>query len=374
MCGPSVISHAEFHASLEALLAKLPSGLVKDHAFFQLPSNQPPWFDTGIDLDAGDRVTTFAVGRTRLDGTDLWFGPGFQLWARIGERGEVFRGVRASNSFTVDDRGKFYLASYFPGEWASPTGELATPPEAYQMVSGAMSVAVIRWSVDPLEGLRQLAAQSGVNGRDNSEATALIATEIDRLSNPVETPEGWRYLWFIGPAEIYRPCESTERAAAICCHTRHDVGLLIKDAPAPFEPGLRLRWSWKVDMLPSEVAENELANHDYLSIAVEFDNGQDLTYYWSANLPVGTSYRCPIPAWAGRETHMVVRSGQEELGVWLDEERDVYADYAQAVGGPLPAKVTRVWLIAVSLFQRGEGKCRYSDITLLAGDKVLKVQ
>jgi hypothetical protein len=117
-----------------------------------------------------------------------------------------------------------------------------------------------------------------------------------------------------------------------------------------------------------------LPTHDYLSIAVEFDNGQDITYYWSAELPVGTSYRCPIPTWTARETHMVVRSGRQGLGQWFSEERDVYKDYAEAIGGPMPARIVRVWLIAVSLFQGREGKCQYADIAFAANGRVIAVR
>ena len=79
-------------------------------------------------------------------------------------------------------------------------------------------------------------------------------------------------------------------------------------------PGTTLRWSWRVDQLPIDLAEDTLPSHDYVSIAAEFDDGQDLTYYWSAALPEGTVYRCPIPTWASRETHVVVRSGRGHAG------------------------------------------------------------
>jgi hypothetical protein len=52
----------------------------------------------------------------------------------------------------------------------------------------------------------------------------------------------------------------------------------------------------------------------YLSIAVEFENGQDLTYYWSAALPEETAYRCPLPWWDRHETHIAMRSGSAGLG------------------------------------------------------------
>lgn len=69
-----------------------------------------------------------------------------------------------------------------------------------------------------------------------------------------------------------------------------------------------------MDQLPSQAREDRLQTHDYLSLAVEFDNEQDLAYYWSAELPPDTAFRCPIPKWQGRETHVVLRSGTVDSG------------------------------------------------------------
>jgi hypothetical protein len=117
-----------------------------------------------------------------------------------------------------------------------------------------------------------------------------------------------------------------------------------------------------MEKLPSKVAEDTLPTHDYLSVAVEFDNGQDITYFWSCELPLETTFRCPIPTWTHRETHVVARTGLQDLGKWLSEERDVYADYAERIGGPMPERIVRVWLIAVTIFQQTEGRCQFADI------------
>jgi hypothetical protein len=356
----------EFRTRFATLLRQA-EATIRDYAFLDIPCDREPWLDTGIDLVAGDRVTTFATGETLLKGTEIRFGADFQFWCRIGPAGEIFRGTRASHSFTAEAAGRLYVASYFPGEWATRTGTLATPADVYAQAEGSLAALVIRWRVEaPIEGLKKLAEPGDVAG--------LIAGEIDRLSAPVRTPEGWNYLWFVGPAEIYRPCETPGRTSAICCHTRRDVGLLQKDVVLPFRPDTRLRWSWCMEVLPSTVREDLLPSHDYLSIAVEFDNGQDITYYWSAELPVGTAYRCPIPTWTARETHVVVRSGPEGIGRWFDEERDVYQDYMEAIGGPPPARIVRVWLIAVSLFQGREGRCRYADLAFVANGEVVPVR
>jgi hypothetical protein len=359
------MNNIEFKSRFIELLGNVAKGIIFEHRFFELPSEQKPWFDTGLDVEAGDNFTSFAAGQTQFKDLPITLEPNFQLWFRIGRDGEIFRGTRNSHSFTAEQSGRLYLASYFPGEWAGKTGTLATPDEVYDMVTGNLSVLLIRWQGNTLDGLKSLA--------EYGDANNLLAMEIDRLISPVITPEGWDYLWLAGPAEIYQSCATPAKEPAICCHTHNDVGLLQKTVSLPLKPNTRLRWSWKMDVLPSSVREDSLPTHDYLSIAVEFDNGQDITYYWSAELPPETTYRCPIPTWTARETHVVIRSGPQGLGEWLNEERDVYQDYINAIGGTMPNNIVKVWLIALSLFQHKEGACQYADITFLANDLEIAV-
>ena len=69
---------------------------------------------------------------------------------------------------------------------------------------------------------------------------------------------------------------------------------------------------------------------------------------------------------------MVVRSGNRDLGRWLDEQRDLYADYRRIVGGPA-REVVRVWLIGESVMQRGNGRCEYASIRLTTNERTVEV-
>lgn len=364
---PPAPTDAEFRATLEPWLAALPAGLARGHAFHWLPATQPPWHDTGIDLEPGESVTVLADGRVFLSrALDIWVGPSFQLWCRVGECGPVFRGTRATNTFTAHEGGRLWLASYFPGEWADPSGRIGTPASEYAKVSGGLSVLTLRWprGSDVHSLFRDFARDTRVPG--------LVLAEAERFDQPVSTPDSWDYLWFVGPGEIFRPTLAPDGRQAIDCHTYCDAGILRREARMPLGPGTRLSWSWRVAELPIDLAEDTLPSHDYVSIAVEFDDGRDITYYWSATLPEGTVYRCPIPAWQDRETHVVIRSGPRNLGQWLDEERDLYADYTRILGGHA-CEVVRVWLIANSLFQRGHGRCEYASIRLITNERTLEV-
>jgi len=363
--GPASLEPTAFLAAWAALLAKLPAGVVRRHALVAVPVDRPPWTDTGLELAAGDRVTVFGAGRAFLSrALDLWVGPQFQLWARVGDAGPIFNGARDHHSFASQQAGRLYLGSYFPGQWGDPSGRLSTDLGAYRAIEGGLAAAVLVWGdAGPEAGLDAVVAAADVAG--------LAAAERARLAAPVEPPEGWRYLWLLGCSEIFQ-AEERDGRRAIACHVQRNVGILQKDVSLAFEPGTRLRWSWRVEALPSALAEDTPLSHDYLSIAVEFSDGRDITYTWSRRLRAGHSYWCPLPTWKDREHHVVVRSGADGLGRWHDEERDLHADHAARMGAP-PARIVRVWLIAVGLFQRLEGRCWYADVELAQGDRVVGV-
>jgi hypothetical protein len=341
--------------------APLRHGL-REVALFELPASTPPWLDTGLDLVPGEAVTWIAAGRTWLSRPlDVWLGPQLQVWARVGEAGPVFNGTRETHGFTAERPGRLYLASYLPGQWADPTGRLAGSRKVYRTVSGGTTLLLLRWRGHALPGLRALAAAD--------DPDAILGREVERLERSVEPPPGWHPLWFVGRSEIFR---AAPEHGGIRCETCRDVGILQREAPFEVGPGTRLRWRWRVDALPSALPEDTRLSHDYLSVAVELHDGRDITYTWSCELPEETAYWCPLPGWSDRELHVVVRSGPQRLGEWIDEERDLHVDLMRHLG-MARARVSRVWLIAVSLFQRRPGRCEYARIRLEREGEALDV-
>jgi hypothetical protein len=324
-----------------------------------LPASRPPWTDTGLRLRAGEIVTWLAEGRCVLvEEAGLWMGPRYALWGRVGDEGEIFNGTRASHTFTATRDGTLWLATY-QGEWADRRGALATPVEAYAALSGGLDVTLIRWRGDPAAGLRALASEPLARG------------ESERLEAPHAPPPGWRYLWFLGEAEVFRAIQDGSRPA-IEVVADDDLGILQKPVEFPLSPQTRIEWQWRVSTLPAESAEDSLPTHDYVSLALEFDNGRDLTWYWSAALPPEAHYHCPLPQWNERETHLVVRSGAAGLGEWYAESRLVRADYERAVGDP-PPRIVGVWLIAVSVFGHRSVRATFADICIRDGESAVQI-
>ena len=350
-----------FEDEFASLLARL--GETREHPapidrywFVRIPAGRRPWTDTGIDVTKGDRLSLFCAGRAWIaKHPQAWAEAYFALWFRIGEHAEMFRTPKGSITLTAEHSGRLYAGNVFPGEWSDAYGRMAKPSIVEDSAAGSFAALIIRWRTEPASGLREIA--NGTSG-----AAGVAAAELQRLRSPSAVPEGWGYLFSLGDAGVFRQIDSSQ-GAAIRCECDDDAMILQKPLDIAFTPDTRLRWSWRVESLPSARAEDTLVTHDYLSLAVEFDNGQDLTYMWSAELPPETTFRCPVASWRGRETHLVIRSGRESLGHWLEEERDLWRDYHNAIGAP-PARIVGIWLIAASVFQHGQGHCEYRNIQI----------
>lgn len=302
-------------------------------------------------LPAGSEVTLLAAGEASLSRLlGIGAGPKAALWFRL-DGGDARKITGNGHSLSVAHDTPIELIATIPSEFATKEGDFG-PEVPRAKVSGKLLAALLVWRRGADAGLAAAARQD----------PELFACAVQRPER-AEPPGDWRYLWRLGEGHIYRRCE--DAADALCCHTEADVGILQHPVSLPLEDALRLRWQWLAEQLPSALPEHTQPTHDYLSIAVEFDNGLDLTYMWSAGLAIDTVFRCPLNWWDQRETHWVIRNDPKELGHWLSEERRLLADYRAAIGGTPPARVVGVWLIANSLFQRGEGVCRYRNIALL---------
>ncbi|HTY16491.1 MAG TPA: DUF3047 domain-containing protein [Myxococcota bacterium] len=362
------MSAEALQAHYQAILDRAGAGALRavaDLRALHLPAHVPPWTDTGMEIAAGDDVTLLASGRVVLsEDLDLWGGPRLYLWGRIGERGTIFNPTRDTTTVRAAESGRLHLAIY-SGEWANRQGDLATPIDGYAALRGGIDVVAIRWRDGAEAGMAAL-------GTERS-GDPWLAAEAARRAAPVEPPKGWDYLWFLGRADVFTRARSGGRDA-IALRAENDVGILRRPVDFPLSFDTELSWSWRVLELPSARAEDTLPTHDYLSVALEFDDGTDLTWYWSAALPVGNAYACPLPHWNARETHLVVRSGKEGLGAWCAERRNVLSDWRHAVArSEPPARITAVWLIAVSLFQHGNAVAEVADLSLSGGGRRVRV-
>lgn len=304
-------------------------------------------------------MTLAGCGRSELAPLlGIGLGPAHQVWARVGGRSPISRGPRAARTLTAPHAGELEFGLAFPGEWADADGAVRGSRARWVLTQGGFTVLALAWAphADVPVALRGLAERTGAGGLGGLLCEEAEALERGESRAP---PADWTPHPLIGPSTVY-----AADGKQIGCVTHGDAGIIRHPVQARLDSSTRLRWRWRVDRLPSLLPEDSLLTHDYLSIAVEFEDGRDLTYQWSSSLEPGLAYRCPLPFWRERETHLVVRSGLEQLGLWVDEERAVLADHAGAIGGAPPRSIVAVWLIANSTIQRRAGACAYADIEL----------
>ncbi|MEQ8659799.1 MAG: DUF3047 domain-containing protein [Gammaproteobacteria bacterium] len=341
-------------ASLASACRSLGAAVATRH----LPARRQPWTATGLRLRRGQAYTLVGDGRIHWSArhAHLHGGPGFHLWARVAPGGRIVNVTRASGSFVADVDGELELGIYL-GMWRDSYGGLDTPAGAYARLAGALEVLAIAW---PGSGIA--AATAALAQLATRHPHPLLAAEYARLVAGVRPPAGWDYLVETGTSDIWRACGSGAHAR-ICLDARDDQGIIRRALDWPLTPDTVLGWRWRLDAHPSRVAEDHASSHDYVSVALEFDDGRDLTWIWSSCLPPEQHFACPVRAWAARETHLVARSGFAEAGRWVAERRAVYTDVRRALGTP-PARIVAAWLIAVATFQHGHARAAFEDIHL----------
>jgi len=97
-----------------------------------------------------------------------------------------------------------------------------------------------------------------------------------------------------------------------------------------------LHWSWRVENTLKGVNERNKSGDDYPArIYVVFSGGlffwrtRAINYVWSNNQPIGTTWK---NAFTSNAKMVAVESGDSRVGEWVEEKRDIMADYRRLFG------------------------------------------
>jgi hypothetical protein len=181
----------------------------------------------------------------------------------------------------------------------------------------------------------QVATVAGVTGvrmdAHNAGAALYRSVQVDPASTPV-----LRWRW-----RVDRVVEDGD--------IRRKQG---DDLPAR----LYVMFDYPLDRLPLiERSKIQLAR----SFAGELVPAAALCYVWDANLPEGTTLWSP---YSTRVRVVVVEAGRGQIGRWIDEERDVAADF-RAAFGESPPGITGIAIGADTDQTGGTARGWFSDIS-----------
>jgi hypothetical protein len=97
-----------------------------------------------------------------------------------------------------------------------------------------------------------------------------------------------------------------------------------------------LTWSWKVTQLPARGDFRDTATDDQAAqLLVAFADRHVLSYIWDTSAPKGTEQSAGFSPLA-HIFAIVCESGEAQAGRWVQEARDVAADYMRAFGKLAP--------------------------------------
>lgn len=128
-----------------------------------------------------------------------------------------------------------------------------------------------------------------------------------------------------------------------------------------------LSWRWRATVLPEDGDERiRTKNDSSVAVYVVLDQNfigvpKTLKYVWSTTVPVGTHYR---REGVGRPHVIVLESGKEKLGQWVEESIDVHADYVRIFGKKPPRKAVGIGILTDGNATGTDSKGDYDDFVV----------
>jgi hypothetical protein len=319
------------------------------------------WVASGLQVAKGDEVALFADGKLEAQG--LVLEPKFLVWYRVGEAGDAANLVANQDTFVAPADGGIFVTVRPPGVyWPDRRGTYPDGFSAAPAVPVNFQIDLVRFNGTATNGLSTLAA-----GGD-AAAKAALANIAARKT----LPPGFEPLWYLGASNVWANGAGDGRPG-ITADTDDDTEIVKKALDIPLTPNTEIGFDWRYDAVPALGPETEQQFHDYLSIAVEFDNGQDLTWLRSSHLAAGTHFHCPLAWWDSRETHFVLQGAEAPLGAWSTHTRNVLADYTTSVGREPPKRIVGVWFIGTSVFGRQRAAASFANVVISDGDRRVSV-
>jgi hypothetical protein len=215
--------------------------------------------------------------------------------------------------------------------------------------------------------------------------------EVARFSQATvgtAVPEGWKPMTFkkVPRHTEYQVVRDGNQVVVKAISTGSASGLIKVVAIDPKEYPI-VRWRWRIENIlqKSDVTRKEGDDYParlYITFAYEPDRvslgrrlkykaGQvlfgdipiaALNYIWESKAPVGTIVDNAFTDFAKM---VVVESGAQRLGTWVEEERNIYEDYKAAFGEE-PSQVNGVAIMTDTDNTEEKAVAFYGDIAFIA--------
>lgn len=145
---------------------------------------------------------------------------------------------------------------------------------------------------------------------------------------------GWQSKSFTGKTRY--SLENTDGRTALRADSSAAASGLYREISVDLGKTPILNWTWKVGNILAGADERTRSGDDYSArVYVIFSGGlrfwrtRAINYVWSSKQAVGSSWP---NAYTGNARMIAVESGPARIGQWVNERRDVRADYQRLFG------------------------------------------
>jgi len=203
-------------------------------------------------------------------------------------------------------------------------------------------------------------------------ASSLAAAErsllVDSFSGRVDAkglPQGWELKENSGKAEFKLEREGNNWFLRL--RSENSSWTLVKEVDVDIREYPILTWRWRVTKLPEggDVRRKETDDQAGQLYVVfprfpEQIRSQIIGYVWDSVAPKGMVLDSPS-ANPPPTKIVVLESGEEKLGQWVTEKRNVYQDYKAFFGGD-PPRLKRISLWINTQHTKSSAECHFDDI------------
>lgn len=146
--------------------------------------------------------------------------------------------------------------------------------------------------------------------------------------------DDWREHAFVGHTEYTQDVAGTRRVVRAL--SRASASGLVRRVAIDLERTPVLHWRWRVDRTFGKIDETTRGGDDYparvyvvVSDPFFFWRTRAVNYVWASVQPRGSTWD---NAYTASSKMVAVRSGAADLGRWVEERRDVRADFRRLFG------------------------------------------
>lgn len=217
-----------------------------------------------------------------------------------------------------------------------------TFPKGHYARSSVLGVQAIKRS--SLTAILVVILLAGLPGLSQAEQHVLLLADP---SDPLDV--AWVHRTF-GAATKYERVK-IDGQAAIRAEGRQSASGLYREVAYRMSDYPWIEWAWRVDRLQSDADIRTKAAQDFAaSIFLIFEEPMFLMKHTSVLSYVWTNDRMPAetlvenPHHPGTSWSIVIESGEQRLGQWVNERRNVAEDYRRAFGKDPPDLVKTIAL------------------------------